>query len=901
MSGLRSERWVDRRAMITGVAVLFLCAAARAETLEVRGYNTVIVNCGDAYSVAYLQHFLVKYVAKAANADAYAIDAKPKPDRAASLNFPVVSKNDVPADKIAVYVGVIDRIPERVLPNGVVERVKEARRGTVMVRREGNVIVCTRNVPDPWNLNAIRVFLDKASGVRMYAPAGANGLEWVSVPEGNSFVVDDLHIVMEPYFAKTTFSSGGYKRNAHWLRMNAMVSEGLDLRASHTITSYFPPDKYHTDHPQLFPMAANGTRPKPTGGAWNPCFADPDLSAEIAMREIREKLKARNRGYLSFGVMDCKYDCHCPVCRTSMQEMDGNAANLWYTFLNKVAKQCQEEFPGLYLTSYAYSNIGIPTGMKLEPNIVIDNVIKSYQFTNKEYWQAEERGILAFASLGARWITHDWNFEGVNPRIYSRQLAAFLQWGVQNGMLGIYTEWSGDEYWYLCGAHYWVLRQLLSDPFLETDALWRQYCRDMFGEGWEEMYRFYDMFQQKQVVADAYCKRNDWPRQDCALYLPEDLALQRKWLETAIAKTQGDAMIQKRLAAVMRYFRAHELLCLAAGEPARLYHQYTVLGEQDGINKKALAFYVNDDGSRLVEFDRYYDNKRTVAPDSNAQDNSSGIRFSYRNNYSRALGTVIAAIKRDALEGVDLAKADQTTVAHVVARARELFRANLPAEYDKKRAAEIEELVQKTLWVPRLSTLPKFDADLSDDVWQQAARLTGWTQADILVPSTHGNKTEGRIMRVADRLVIGVTCIQPKGIWAETPADIETGTRIWRESGCEFFFGPPPQPGDGRSEYFQYIVTSMGAWRGFRTAQDNRKDVTCAVAKADDGKSYTIEVAFPLKVDGLYDYSAPGAYTFNIMRNPFYEDSFQSKERIGWAPIFNTAQLPESRGLVVLE
>ncbi len=43
------------------------------------------------------------------------------------------------------------------------------------------------------------------------------------------------------------------------------------------------------------------------------------------------------------------------------------------------------------------------------------------------------------------------------------------------------------------------------------------------------------------------------------------------------------------------------------------------------------------------------------------------------------------------------------------------------------------------------------------------------------------------------------------------------------------------------------------------------------------------------------------AHIINIMRNPFYENSFQSKERIGWAPIFNTAQLPESRGLVVLE
>ena len=136
---------------VLGVAVLFLSAAGRAETLEVRGDNTVIVDCGDAYSVAYLQHSLVKYVTKAASADAYAIDAEPKPDRATSLDFPVVSRNDVPADKTAVYVGVIDRIPEGVLPADVIERVKAAKRGTVLVRREGNAVVCTRNVPDPWN------------------------------------------------------------------------------------------------------------------------------------------------------------------------------------------------------------------------------------------------------------------------------------------------------------------------------------------------------------------------------------------------------------------------------------------------------------------------------------------------------------------------------------------------------------------------------------------------------------------------------------------------------------------------------------------------------------------------------------------------------------------------------
>jgi hypothetical protein len=148
--------------------------------------------------------------------------------------------------------------------------------------------------------------------------------------------------------------------------------------------------------------------------------------------------------------------------------------------------------------------------------------------------------------------------------------------------------------------------------------------------------------------------------------------------------------------------------------------------------------------------------------------------------------------------------------------------------------------------------------------------------------------------------VVGLVCKQPKGIWAETPANIHTGTRIWREAGCEFFFGPPPKPGQ-KQEFIQYIVTAFGAFRGFRKARDNRSGVQCGVKMAADKKSYVVELAIPLKVAGQYDYTKGKAYTFNVMRNPFYGNTFNSKERIGWAPIFFTAGVPESRGLLIME
>ena len=75
----------------------------------------------------------------------------------------------------------------------------------------------------------------------------------------------------------------------------------------------------------------------------------------------------------------------------------------------------------------------------------------------------------------------------------------------------------------------------------------------------------------------------------------------------------------------------------------------------------------------------------------------------------------------------------------------------------------------------------------------------------------------------------------------------------------------------------------------------------CAVNWDKDGNTYTIEAAFPLKVEGMYDYSSAKAFSFNIMQNPFEGKTFNSPERIGWAPIFYTAHYPQSRALVIIE
>jgi hypothetical protein len=496
-------------------------------------------------------------------------------------------------------------------------------------------------------------------------------------------------------------------------------------------------------------------------------------------------------------------------------------------------------------------------------------------------------------------VLHDWFFNGVSPRIYSNTWATFLQWGASNGMEGIYTEWSPGQGWYIDGANYWVQRQLLTDPYQSADGLWREYCTDMYGPAGETMQAFYNVMAQKQLYVERYCVPADMPRYDFAAYLPDEMASMRRLLDKAVAATRDDAKIQKRLDAVARYFKSFEMLNAVAGEPYRDYFQHTYVEKRQDINDKALAYYVNHDPAKMAQALEFYDNKRTIPPDADINGKTLGAEGTLRNTYAAALGTILQAVQTQSLKDVDTSKPDAKVIAQLQAAAGKVIDAHLPAKYNPEQAQAIKAMAGKFLWIPKADELPVIDGDLSDKVWQQGTVLDDFTVADILIASPAGNAAAGRIMRVGDQLLIGLTLQQPKGIWARTTPDIHTGTRIWRESGVEIFLG---YAGDARhsAPKIQYIVNALGAYRGFGLAADNRQDVAAAAKVAADGKSYTIEVSLPLKVAGKYDLTEPRALSFNIMRDVYYGQSYGTDECMGWYPIFFTAQWPESRAVTFM-
>ncbi len=181
---------------------------------------------------------------------------------------------------------------------------------------------------------------------------------------------------------------------------------------------------------------------------------------------------------------------------------------------------------------------------------------------------------------------------------------------------------------------------------------------------------------------------------------------------------------------------------------------------------------------------------------------------------------------------------------------------------------------------PSASELPKLDGVLDDGVWKVAAPLEGFSIKALILPSKH--VTTGKVLRVGDQLIVGLTCKQEGAIWAQTPPETLTGTHIWRESGVEIMFGPMGADVP-RTEIAQYDVNALGAFRGFFKAKDNREGVQVAVRVDADAHRFTIEASLPLKTP-LYDFTAAEDLSFNVVRMIYTRDSYGADELIQWHP-----------------
>lgn len=392
------------------------------------------------------------------------------------------------------------------------ETAKLARDG-FLIRRTGHVIVIAGGSGRGTYFGAI-AFLDRFCGVRFYMP----GDLFTSLPRNKDLTVREVDVTDAPYVRSCFMSGlGTVPGDSEWAMRNGVaVSRRLGGTHQHSMFDVFPPAKYAVKYPEIYPTF-KGQRYVPQSGSdqqWQPCFSEPKLldAAEETSLEYFRKNPAH--GYLAFSVMDGHRFCECARCAEEVKKLGATAAHskLYWEFMNGLALRYEQKLPGKCVLGMAYSEAREAPPFPLRPNIVVflnihvaDLLVNGYLVKGPGGAAPLDPWLKAAKLLG----NHEWA-EGMMffiPRLYPRLEQQFLRYCRDHGADVVFQHAEEYPHWGLDGPKPYLTARLWWNPDTDVDALWKQFCEDLFGPAAQPMYEYFTALERLWIALDGKSKR----------------------------------------------------------------------------------------------------------------------------------------------------------------------------------------------------------------------------------------------------------------------------------------------------------------------------------------------------------------------------------------------------------
>jgi Domain of unknown function (DUF4838) len=155
-------------------------------------------------------------------------------------------------------------------------------------------------------------------------------------------------------------------------------------RSCHTADSFYCSFKdYFPTHSEYFAMGKDGKRIDGTlsiGGAGQLCYTS-DGAREVVTAKLKSLIREDNaqkdaaglpRTWLYDISQADNYDwCQCPKCQDLIKKEGANSATL-LTFINRIAADVEKEFPGVFITTFAYMpTVKPPATIRPRHNVII--------------------------------------------------------------------------------------------------------------------------------------------------------------------------------------------------------------------------------------------------------------------------------------------------------------------------------------------------------------------------------------------------------------------------------------------------------------------------------------------------------------------------------------------------
>lgn len=139
-------------------------------------------------------------------------------------------------------------------------------------------------------------------------------------------------------------------------------------RENHTLSGGYLLNKpeYKENHPEYFSLV-NGKRLM--DGSGQVCLTNAG-ALQAVIREVKNLVRANpGKRYVSVSEDDNTNSCQCPGCLEALKTMP--FSDLFFTFINNVARETAKEFPDVLIHTFSYHNTYEPPSFPVEKNVAV--------------------------------------------------------------------------------------------------------------------------------------------------------------------------------------------------------------------------------------------------------------------------------------------------------------------------------------------------------------------------------------------------------------------------------------------------------------------------------------------------------------------------------------------------
>jgi len=460
--------------------------------------------------------------------------------------------------------------------------------------------------------NAIYTFLQDHIGVRWFWP-GPGGID---VLDRKTITIPAFTYRYHPKIRQRStllrFAArrwGGDARVSNWTRVQRLdLDSMLAPIQSHGFDTWWK--RFGASRPELFALQPDGSRSGfPGGTRAKICESNPEVWDQWLKDVEAQLVKNPDQTIFSGSANDSYHRGHCvcdncrawdhPDAEKFNFAWEGSAqlypalSDRYVTFANKLGQKLKERFPDrpyqVVIFSYGYSRPA-PLAARPDDNVIICGVhnfhLREDDPRNEGMQQMADWGKvspvqfwrpnLGSGTLGSRW--------GM-PDISMKQAIHDFRFAADNGVIGVNFD-SIWLHWSTQGPHYYMMAQMVWNPYQDGEAVLEDYYQRAFGPAYDEMKEYWTTLEniRDHVAADSALNiALDMPQ----IFTPQVMDNLQSLLDAAQRKVASSPQgFIDRVAFVRAGFEYTKLVVAA--------RTMMVEYENTGLKDKALADRINE-------------------------------------------------------------------------------------------------------------------------------------------------------------------------------------------------------------------------------------------------------------------------------------------------------------------